>query len=366
MTATSTSVIKKLLLLFLVFAGLYFAKEFLMPIAIGGIVATLFLPFCKWMEKKNLPRFLAVFICLLVILLAISGVGALLGWQISELSNDAAKIKQKALETGAQIQQYIFTHVGISSKQQTEILKDQQSSMSGTISTIAGSLTYILSSFLLMLVYVFLLLYYRLHIKQFILKLSSPAQRAEMEQVIYSATNVSQQYLVGLTKMIVCLWIMYGIGFSIAGVKSALFFAVLCGLLEIVPFIGNITGTTITVLVAAVNGGDTGMLIGIVITYGVVQFIQGWVLEPIIVGPQVKINPLATIVALILGELVWGIPGIILAIPVTAMLKIVCDHIDSLRPYGFLIGEIESEKKKPLFVTKLKTWFHKLRKKYAQ
>src|SRR6185503_20113137 len=117
------------------------------------------------------------------------------------------------------------------------------------------------------LAYTFLFLYYRDHIRQFLLKLSPPAQRNEMEQVIYSAARVSQQYLVGLTKMIVCLWIMYSIGFSLLGVQNAFFFAILCGLLEIVPFIGNIIGTTLTVLVAAVKGGSLTMLAGIVITY---------------------------------------------------------------------------------------------------
>lgn len=178
-----------------------------------------------------------------------------------------------------------------------------------------------------------------------------------MEKIIESCTNVSQQYLVGLSKMIVCLWIMYGIGFSIIGVKNAIFFAVLCGLLEIIPFVGNITGTTLTVLVTALNGGDSTKIIGIVITYGIVQFIQGWVLEPLLLGPQVKINPLFTIVALILGELLWGIPGIILTIPITAILKIICDNIESLKPYGFLIGEIDDGQNKRNIIDKIKKKF---------
>ena len=145
-----------------------------------------------------------------------------------------------------------------------------------------------------------------------------------------------------------------GIGFSILGLKNPLFFAFLCGLLEIVPFIGNITGTIITVLIAAVNGANFFVLIGIVGTYGIVQFIQGWLLEPFIVGSQVKINPLFTIIALVIGELVWGIPGIFLAIPLIAMFKIVCDHIESLKPYGFLIGEIESAKAELGFIERVK------------
>jgi len=99
----------------------------------------------------------------------------------------------------------------------------------------AGSLPSIFTDLILILIYVLFLLYYRSHIKQFLLKLSPPSQREEMEKVIYSVAHVSQQYLAGLSKMIVCLWIMYGIGFSIVGVKNALFFAFLCGLLEIVP-----------------------------------------------------------------------------------------------------------------------------------
>jgi predicted PurR-regulated permease PerM len=358
MTITTSSIIKKLLVLFLVFAGLHYAKEFLMPLAIGAVLATLFLPFCKWMEEKKVPRGLATFICLLVLLLVIGGISALIGWQISELVNDVALIKQKAGETADRIQQYVYSHFGITAEKQSQLLKDQQGSVTGFIHTMVGSLAYGFTSFILMLVYIFLLLYYHIHIKNFILKLSPTAQQSEMEQVIHSTTHVSQQYLLGLTKMIVCLWVMYSIGFSILGIKNAIFFAILCGLLEIVPFIGNITGTTITVLVAAVHGAGFPMLGGIVITYGVVQLIQGWVLEPLIVGPQVKINPLFTILALVLGELVWGIPGIVLAIPLTAMFKIICDHIEPLKPYGFLIGEIETVKAELGFIKKAKNWFN--------
>ena len=146
-------------------------------------------------------------------------------------------------------------------------------------------------------------------------------------------------------------------GFSILGVHNALFFAFLCGLLEIIPFINNLTGTSITVLVAAVQGGSSPMLIGIIVTYGIIQFIQGWVLEPLIVGSQVKINPLFTIIALVVGQLVWGLPGIFLAIPLIAMIKIICDHIEPLKPYGFLIGETNDVKNESFITKKISNWF---------
>ncbi|PJA06145.1 MAG: hypothetical protein COX70_10240 [Flavobacteriales bacterium CG_4_10_14_0_2_um_filter_32_8] len=203
-------------------------------------------------------------------------------------------------------------------------------------------------------------MFYRNHIKKFLIRISPPSQQKEMGQVIHKASRVSQNYLFGLTKMIGFLWVMYWIGFSILGVKNALFFAILCGLLEIIPFIGNITGTTLTLLVAAVNGAGVPMLAGIAATYGVVQLIQGWVLEPLIVGSQVKINPFTTILALVIGDLIWGIPGIFIAIPLIAMFKIVCNHVESLKPYGFLIGEIEIIKKEPVLIKKIKKTIKKL------
>jgi len=315
-----------------------------MPLCIGGILATLFLPLTHWLENKRWPKGLAVFVCLLIILLMVAILVTLLGWKISELVTDVGALKQKAMMGLSQLQTYIYSHFGISVEKQSQIMATEKPSYSNIMQLIAGSVVYIITNFILVLAFFCFLLYYRNHIKNFLIKLTVPTQRKEMGHLIFTASQVSQQYLVGLAKMIVCLWIMYGIAFSILGVKDAIFFAILCGVLEIVPFIGNLTGTTLTILIAALHGAKFSMLGGIVITYGVVQFIQGWLLEPVIVGPQVKINPLFTIIALVLGQLLWGIPGIFLAIPLMAIFKIICDHIEPLKPLGFLIGEVKSQK----------------------
>ena len=128
----------------------------------------------------------------------------------------------------------------------------------------------------------------------------------------------------------------------------------LCGLLEIVPFIGNLIGTALTILMALAQGGGSGVVIGILITYGIVQFVQSYILEPLVVGAEVNINPLFTIVGLVAGEFVWGIPGMILAIPVLGVTKIICDHIEPLKPYGRLIGETEEKGKEKGFKKKMK------------
>ena len=179
-------------------------------------------------------------------------------------------------------------------------------------------------------------------------------------EVVDKVQKVSAQYLSGLFMMIVCLWIMYGIGFSIVGVKNALFFAVLCGLLEIIPFVGNLTGTVLTVSMSLVQGGGTGLVVGILVTYAIVQFIQTYLLEPLVVGAEVNINPLATIVGLVGFQILWGIAGMILAIPLMGMFKIVCEHVEPLKPFAYLIGSSQNGKESA-FKKKIKDWGKKLK-----
>lgn len=211
------------------------------------------------------------------------------------------------------------------------------------IATTLGGFGSFLASFILVLVYIFLFIYYRKHLKKFFLSLVSERHKQNAELVIANSQKVAQTYLGGMSLMIMGLWIMYGIGFSIVGVDNALFFAILCGLLKIVPFVGNLAGTSLTILMALAQGGGPGMILGIAVTYSVVQLVQSYLLEPLIVGAGVRINPLFTILSLVAGEFIWGIPGMVLALPLAGILKIVFEHVRPLQPFGFLMGEKEKK-----------------------
>ena len=348
-TPLLTKTIRVLFLFFLVVCGLYFAKPFLVPIAFAGILAMLFLPIARWFENKGINKAIAAILCILMLVLFFAGVGALLAWQVSDLAGDVTQMEKKVSNALQQLRTAISNTFGISPEKQRQLMQQQQSSGSGGVTNMVGgllgSILGIITNFLIVLIYIFLFLYFRLHLKKFVMKIV-PGERDEAEKVLTQASAVSQKYLSGLALMIVGLWIMYGIGFSIAGVKNAIFFAILCGLLEIVPFVGNIVGTSLTLLMGITQGGGSQMIIGILVTYFVVQFIQSYILEPLVVGAEVNINPLFTILGIIAGELIWGIPGMVLAIPLLGILKIVCDHIPALRAYGFLIGEEKKARQK--------------------
>ena len=352
-----------LLFFFLVFAGLYFAAEFMIPVALAAVFSMLFIRLCNWFESKGIGRGLSSLFCMLIFISAIALIVFLLSWQLSGLAENMDSMKQRVVNLFTNLQHWLHGQVGVTVKQQDEIVKQQgQDAGGGTgsmLASFAGGVMGIMVNTILVLVYMFLFLANRSHIKKFILKLVPRDEKDTAGDVVHEAGKVAQNYLSGLGAMIFMLWVMYGIGFSIVGVESAIFFAVLCGILEIIPFIGNLTGTSITVLAVVAQGGDTKMIIGVLITYALVQFIQTYILEPLIVGEQVNINPLFTILVIVLGEMVWGIAGMILAIPLLGIVKIICDHVPELQPYGFLIGTEKQRNRKTGVIDKIKQVFTK-------
>jgi predicted PurR-regulated permease PerM len=339
---------------------LFYGKSFLIPFTIAGLLSMLLLPVTKWLRSKGIAKALAILIAMLSLVAVIVGVVWLIAWQVQDLAKESSGIEQQLTQKLKQVQDYISETFNISKEKQQEVVKEQQSSSQGGAGKTAGTLLSGLGSFLtnllLVFVYIFLFIFFSNRIRQFIIKIAGTRQKANTEKALDNIQQVSQKYLTGLAMMIAILWIMYGIGFSIVGVKQALFFAVLCGLLEIVPFIGNLTGTALTILASVMQGGDMNMVIGILITYTLVQFIQTYLLEPLVVGAGVNINPLFTIIGLVAGELLWGIAGMMLAIPLMAIFKIVCEHVDALQPFALLMG---SDDKEPGVVEKIKKAFKK-------
>ncbi len=346
-------------ILFLGVASLFFAKPFLVPLCFAGLFAMLLLPLSRKMENKGLKKGLAAFLSVLLFLTIIAIIISLITWQVGNLAEDLGDIEEQIKKVFEQGKDYISQVFGISEQKQEEAIEKQTENSSDTLMKISSSLMGLVVDFILMVVYMFLLLYYRSHIKNFIMKLMPKKAEDNTDDAIHEIEKVSQQYITGLGIMIVCLWIMYGIGFTILGLKNAILFAVLCGLFEIVPFVGNLTGNALAAIMALAQGGGMSLVLGILITYAIVQFLQTYILEPLVVGTEVNINPLFTIAGLVAGELIWGIAGLVLAIPLLGIIKIICDHIPVLQPYGFLIGREPSEKKENTLVDKIKGLFKK-------
>lgn len=331
-------------------AILYIARPVLAPLAFALVFALLLVPLSRRLEKAGMNRALAAVICVIILLASFALIFGLLGWQLSAIMQDSGQLKQRLQEIAEQVQNFLSQRLGIQPAKQKQMMnKADLAEPLAWLTQSVGQMLGLLVDIVLTLVYVFLLMAFRGHFLQFIAKAVPGREQANVAKLLREVAGVSQQYLIGLALMIMSLWVMYAIGFSIVGVRYAIFFALLCGTLEMVPFVGNITGTTLTAMMGVLQGGGTGMVLSILATYGLVQFIQSYILQPMVVGREVNLNPFFTIFCIVIGDAVWGVAGMVLAIPVFGMLKIFCDHFEPLKPYGFLLGGKARSKKGPNF-----------------
>ncbi len=127
--------------------------------------------------------------------------------------------------------------------------------------------------------------------------------------------------------------------FYLRGAGFLLFLALLVALLNIIPYIGVLIGSLIPVAVALVTKDSVIYAFAAFGICSFVQFLENNFITPKIVGSSVNLNPLASILALLGGALLWGVPGMVLGIPLLGMFKVVCDHVARLRPLGFVLGE---------------------------
>jgi predicted PurR-regulated permease PerM len=351
---------------FIFISSLYFARYFLIPIAFAGLLAMVLLPFAKWFELRGLGRTFSSIFCVLTFLMVTAGLLLIISWHVSGLIEDATLLQQRTMDLLTDVRLQISQSFGLPEENHQAIIEQNKITSAHNaermVTTIMSSIMDILLNTVLVIIYLFMFLFFRIHIKSFILKLVPIMGQAKTERMINNASKVSQHYLTGTAWMLSLLWIMYTIGFSIAGVKYALFIAVLCSMLELVPLIGSITGFSITTLLALVQGSKSDTIIGIAITFIIIQLVQTYILSPLIANREVNINPLITILVLVAGDLIWGIPGLILAVPMLGVIKVFCDNLEPLQPFGFLIGGEKKVRKENLIVRKLSQLFQRKNK----
>lgn len=353
-----------LLFLVLLFGGLYYGKVFLMPAVFGILFSMLLLPKVKWLESKGVPSPLAILLCIFVVFIIFSGIFTLIGWQLTGLSDEISQVSKAFDNAMRHLKDFIRETIGLSRRETDKLVEGSQNQTSENapkvVAGILGVLSNIVTNMVLVIVYTFLFLYMRSHFKKFVLKVVKEENKEKTVKIMQDSVVVAHGYISGMVKMIASIIILYMIGLSITGVKHPILFATLTGTLEIIPFVGNLTGATLTVIMALVQEDSSlAMVLGVISVFILVQFIQAYLLEPLIVGSEINLNPFFTIIALVLGQTVWGISGMILALPMLGIIKILCDNIEPLKPYGFLFGEEKPQKKEPGIVKKIKNKFSK-------
>ncbi len=304
--------------------------------------AILFTPLKQWLEEKGLPKVGAILLCL-TCLLTIFGLflGAVF-WQGQSLTEDWPKIKKEIYQQMDQLENWTIKNIGIASQERVdqvkENLSDQKKNYQSWVKDFIGSSFDSLVKVLLSLVYMVFLMIVSNRLSNFMVMLVPEVEKNNTRAVILSSRKLVFKYFVGRAILVGIQSVLYVIGFSIFGLKYAIPIGIFAGVVTFIPYIGNLIGGSIALLMGLATGGGATVLLGIVGTMAVVQVLENYILEPWIVGGEVNLNPFATFVSVIAFSLIWGVAGTVLAVPIVAILKTVCDHIDSLRPFGYVLG----------------------------
>ena len=316
----------------------------LLPLFFAALLSVLLLPLVRRMEGWGWPPVLAIIAALLVMVLAISGLILLFGYQLMELRTELPLLQQKLLVLFDQGQQWTHQRFGLDVMSKQELIDKSMKSfkksaggyLGSTLSTTAG----VLSVLTLVPIYIFCFLYYRDHMRQFMFRFVSPDRRTGVLNTMDNIQNVVQAYISGLLTVIAIVAILNAIGLLVLDVKFAIFFAAFASVMAVIPYIGIMVGAAIPALVTLVETGSPARAAAVVGVFMFVQFLEGNFITPMVTGSKVSINPMAAIVALILGGELWGTAGMILSIPLVAVLKVVFDANKTLEPWGFLLGDI--------------------------
>ncbi|MEQ8624504.1 MAG: AI-2E family transporter [Vicingaceae bacterium] len=341
---------KVLLIVVLLVHSLINASQVLVPIVFSLFLAIIISPLVSFFEKKNINTIISIIISLLIIITVLGGGIYYVSFQAKNLILDLPDLAEKFNNTIDSIAEKISSINGLSAQEPKELLKqhsDKLMSSGSKILTNALSLTGNFLTFIsLVPIYVFFMLLYRKNFKTFLVKLD-PEDDDNYVSMVREANIMVHSYIVGLVIVIAIIAILNSIGLYALGLKYAIFMGVLSAVLTVIPYIGIFIGGLLPFLVALITKDSLFYPLAVVGIMGLVQFLEGNFITPNITGSQVNINPLAAIIALIIGANLWGIIGMILAIPMTGILKIIFSHYERLRPYAVLLQSDEEQSKNP-------------------
>ncbi len=333
-----------LLAIVLIVAFMYILKPLLIPLVIACLLAFLLFPIYEKLTSWRFPKIVAAAICVLCSVLLGLGLASIMVWQLTGFANDFELIKTNFASSTADLLGWIEQTTHFSKREQMAMLqtrmKESVSSFTGYAFSAVNAVLSIMLNATLIAIYTFLLLIYHQKFNRILTLIIKDKEKLEASrEVILAISQVGKFFLKGTLLDVLIISALSAIGFLIIGLKQAIFLGILLAVLNIVPYVGATLGAVIPLFVGLIYNNDWKIGLLAVVVCVVVQFIDNNFVMPKVVGNSVSINPLFSTLALISGFLLWGVPGMILSIPLMGIFKVVCDHVEELKPLGYLLSE---------------------------
>lgn len=324
------------------------AKEILSPLIFSILFSIALLPIAGFLERKlHLRRSAASGITVILFIAALALVFYLVGSQVANLASDWPKFQEQLGTSADNLQNWVANKYGIDASKQMSYVHSATSKVLDSGSAVVGTTVLSVSSVLLFLIFTlidtFFMLLYRGLIMKFLVSVFKKDDSQTVREIVQQVQFIIRKYIGGLLLEMALVATIVCVAFLLLGVKYAVLLGLITGLFNVIPYLGIFTALLISLLVTFATAVTTTKVLFVLIVIVAMHLIDSNVFLPLIVGSKVKINALITILGVIIGEMLWGIPGMFLSIPVIAVIKIIFDRIQSLQPWGMLLGEESKE-----------------------
>jgi predicted PurR-regulated permease PerM len=329
-----------------IFIGLYalvylliLGKEIFIPIIYATIGAILLNPLVNFLTNHRIHRVISIFLVVLFVSLLLAVAFYWIITQLTSFTDALPALKSKIDILTNTLIQFI---VDKSNLHKSEIMhwienSEQKEIYHFSITEKLNQLSQILITMLLLPIYLILILYYKPLFTTFIKRLFEDKHHATISDVLVNIQKIVQHYLVGLLVEMLILFVLYALGLLFFNIQYAIVLASIAALVNMIPFIGGVIGILFCCLVTIVTKSPSTTLY-LLVLFSLIQLVDKNVFVPKIISSSVQINAFISLVVVIISATIWGIHGMFLSIPLTAILKVIFDHSTALRPWGFLLG----------------------------
>lgn len=354
---------------FALFAIMVLAQPILIPLSIALLFSFILFPLARKFESWNIGKIFSAFLSIFSVILIIVGVIYFFSTQIISLSNEFTDFQDKIVNAFADVTVYINNNVSfVENLERDELfnrMKEWLTSSTGFLlgKTVSSTATFIAGLFAT-IVFTFLFLIYRDGLTNAFLAFSPEDKRPRVFKMFKSVQQVGQKYLVGMLVLTVVIGLANSVGLMIIGIDNPFLFGFLGAALAIIPYIGAVMGALIPVIYTFVSYDSLWMAVAVAILFYFIQLVTDNFLAPKIVGGSLKINALSVILSLFIGASVWGIAGMILFLPFIAMLRVICEEFDELKPVALILGEHNNNDSDG--TGKFLVWWEKIKKRFSK
>lgn len=332
---------------------MYVGQGIILPFVFALIIAIILNPFVSFLRGKGWNHVISILVAVSVAFILLAVLLYFIFTQASMFTDALPQLKVKFNEMFETSIKWISETFNVSTRkihqwivtQKGEGLSNSPAIIGKTLLSVSGGLITIF----LVPVYVFMFLYYKELLIHFVSSLFPKEKGAMVKEILIETKGLIQSYLYGLSIEAGLVAILNSAALLIIGIDYAILIGVIGALLNVIPYIGGVIAIALPMIIAIATLSPAAAL-WVVVAYSLVQFVDNQFIVPYIVASKVKINGLISIIVVIIGGAIWGVAGMFLSIPLTAILKVIFDRIEPLKPWGILLGdEIVKPKKTPIY-----------------